>query len=962
MADSKVSQLTAATTPLAGTELVYLVQGGNSRRATAQAIAGLVPGTDLTYDAATRLLASSTGADVTLPVATASLPGLMAAADKALTDALIAAGVTAAGSVVTIPHIHGDLAGSVYIHVKNTSGGQLVKGTPVRVTGAVGDTTTLEVAAADATTVGTMPAIGILGDTLANNASGHAVVGGELTGLGTGSYSIGQALYVAAGGGLTGVKPTAGTVQQVAIVGRVHASTGSVTVTISTQLNPNWDTAYSERLRWDGGASGLDAATGRASLGLGGAATLNVGTTAGTVAAGDDSRITGALSAATAATTYQPLDSDLTSIAALTTTAFGRSLLTQADAPATRSTLGLGSLATQSGTFSGTSSGTNTGDVTLAASVADVLSISGQELQADDPGADRLVFWDDSAGKLTHLTLGTNLSITGTTLDAAGGSTDLGYTASTRLLTSSTGADVTLPLATTSDPGLMAAADKAKLDGVAAGATANATDAQLRDRSTHTGTQSASTITGLATVATTGAYADLTGKPTIPAAADAAPLALGAAAAIGTSTDYAREDHVHARPSASDIGAAASGAITGSGLTMATARLLGRTTASTGAVGEISVGSGLSLSGGTLSATGGGGGGLTHFVESESTASPNATVPVDALTATDASYTNIDVAIVAKGTGATLAQVPDGTAAGGDKRGQYATDLQKSRSSASNVASGSYSTILGGANNTASSSYSFVGGGQSNTAQTNTHATVCGGSGNTASGAYSFIGGGISHTASGSQSVVLGGSGNSASGSFSTVLGGLSNASSANGAVIAGGYLHAANGVASFIAAGRYGSTRSITGYHVFAACYEPIAGALGVTQSALLLLARETTSNTATVLTSNTSAAGTTNQVILPNNSAYSFSGEVIAGVTGAGNTARWTINGAIKRGASAATTAMVGTPTVTMTHNDAGASGWVVNVTADTTNGGIKVEVTGAASTTIRWVCKINTTEMTF
>jgi hypothetical protein len=312
--------------------------------------------------------------------------------------------------------------------------------------------------------------------------------------------------------------------------------------------------------------------------------------------------------------------------------------------------------------------------VTLAASVADVLSVSGQELQADDPGADRLVFWDDSAGKLTHLTLGTNLAITGTTLDAAGGSTDLGYTAATRLLTSSTGADVTLPLATTSDAGLMAAADKTKLDGVAAGATANATDAQLRDRSTHTGTQAASTITGLATVATTGAYADLSGKPTlgtaaaldvaaagdaaagqvvkgndsrltdartptahtqtastisdsttagralltaadaaaqrtalglatvaasgayadlsgtpsIPAAADATPLALGAAAAVGTSTDYAREDHVHAKPSASDIGAAATGSITGSGLTVsATDRILGRSSAGSGAVEEI---------------------------------------------------------------------------------------------------------------------------------------------------------------------------------------------------------------------------------------------------------------------------------------------------------------------------------------------------------------------------------------
>lgn len=48
------------------------------------------------------------------------------------------------------------------------------------------------------------------------------------------------------------------------------------------------------------------------------------------------------------------------------------------------------------------------------------------------------------------------------------------------------------------------------------------------------------------------------------------------------------------------------GAITGSGLTMATSRLLGRTTASNGAVEEISIGTGLTLSGGTLSSTGGG--------------------------------------------------------------------------------------------------------------------------------------------------------------------------------------------------------------------------------------------------------------------------------------------------------------------------------------------------------------------
>lgn len=60
-----------------------------------------------------------------------------------------------------------------------------------------------------------------------------------------------------------------------------------------------------------------------------------------------------------------------------------------------------------------------------------------------------------------------------------------------------------------------ASAAKTKLDGIASGATANATDAQLRDRSTHTGTQAISTVTGLQTALdgkqTSGTYATLVG-------------------------------------------------------------------------------------------------------------------------------------------------------------------------------------------------------------------------------------------------------------------------------------------------------------------------------------------------------------------------------------------------------------------------------------------------------------------
>jgi len=56
---------------------------------------------------------------------------------------------------------------------------------------------------------------------------------------------------------------------------------------------------------------------------------------------------------------------------------------------------------------------------------------------------------------------------------------------------------VAITAATTSAAGSMSSADKTKLDGIASGATANSTDAQLRDRSTHTGTQAFSTLTAV---------------------------------------------------------------------------------------------------------------------------------------------------------------------------------------------------------------------------------------------------------------------------------------------------------------------------------------------------------------------------------------------------------------------------------------------------------------------------------
>ena len=273
-----------------------------------------------------------------------------------------------------------------------------------------------------------------------------------------------------------------------------------------------------------------------------------------------------------------------------------------------------------------------------------------------------------------------------------------------------------------------------------------------------------------------------------------------------------------------------------------------------------------------------------------------------------------------------------------------------------------HGVVVGGGNNQATGSYSFIGGGGDAGTAANR---------NVASGDWSFVGGGIKNVASGIASVVVGGgtssagipsTGNTASGISSFVGGGNQNSASSTYSSILGGFGHTANSVGSSVLGGYTGSTRSIIGNTVFPASTIPIANIQGITQAAMLVLAKETTDATPTALCSNSSTAGTTNQVILPNNSAYFFTGEVVSGVTGGGNTKGFTIEGVIKRGANAASTALVGTPTVVSTYADVGAATWVIAVTADTTNGGLRVTFTGQAATTIRTVCQIRTTEMTY
>ena len=140
----------------------------------------------------------------------------------------------------------------VVIYAKNTSGSQIDKGTPVYITGTVGATDTVEIAPADAGNSSKMPAVGLLDDTLANNAFGYVITGGFMDNITTDSIdgatpTSNDTVYVKVGGGLTLTKPTGptGLIQNVAKVGKVSGgNSGSLIVSSILRTNdvPNLTT------------------------------------------------------------------------------------------------------------------------------------------------------------------------------------------------------------------------------------------------------------------------------------------------------------------------------------------------------------------------------------------------------------------------------------------------------------------------------------------------------------------------------------------------------------------------------------------------------------------------------------------------------------------------------------------------------------------------------------------------
>lgn len=193
----------------------------------------------------------------------------------------------------------------MWVRVRNDSGSQISNGKVVYINDALGQLPTIRLARADSAT--TSRVIGIATHDIGNNEFGYVTSTGEIKGLNTIAYSDGDALYLSAvtAGEMTTTAPTApNRTIQVATVLHAHVSQGKL------YCHPENDSISSTGIV-DATATGrslITAATAsdaRTTLGLGTLATQSA-------------TITDYLTITSAASTYQPLDGDLTSWASVT--------------------------------------------------------------------------------------------------------------------------------------------------------------------------------------------------------------------------------------------------------------------------------------------------------------------------------------------------------------------------------------------------------------------------------------------------------------------------------------------------------------------------------------------------------------------------------------------------------------------------------------------------------------------
>jgi hypothetical protein len=280
-------------------------------------------------------------------------------------------------------NVVGKLGVDSHVQVYNQTGSTIAKRKVVRQSGSSGTRLKVDLALADGDP-NSATTIGITAESISNNSSGFIITAGLLTGVNTSAFTEGDVLWLSStsAGDIVNTRPTQ-PAHSVRLGYCIKSSAGAGIiyvdilngleleelhdVLITSPADNSFLVYESSSSLWkDEGPS--DA---RTSLGLGTLATQSgtfSGTSSGTNTGDQTITLTGDVTGSGTGSFAATIASgvvDTTNLGGDITTA-GKALLDDADAAAQRTTLGLGTLATQSGTFSGTSSGTNTGDQTIS--------------------------------------------------------------------------------------------------------------------------------------------------------------------------------------------------------------------------------------------------------------------------------------------------------------------------------------------------------------------------------------------------------------------------------------------------------------------------------------------------------------------------------------------------------------------------------------------------------------------
>lgn len=259
------------------------------------------------------------------------------------------------------------------------------------------------------------------------------------------------------------------------------------------------------------------------------------------------------------------------------------------------------------------------------------------------------------------------------------------------------------------------------------------------------------------------------------------------------------------------------------------------------------------------------------------------------------------------------------TSSGGNvvdgSRGYQTIDLQSLRAQPTQIVSGNYGSILGGAYHEIRSDYAVIGGGQANRIEEDAE--------------QSFIAAGNANViASGSlRSTIIGGDSNRAYGSNSTILG------------------------------GRFSST---TLYGEIAHANLPLPSQTwGGNQHSMLIAATQTNSTTETELLLGKSESTGGYRIILPPKTAWHFDIKIIAHQSDFSSTAWWKYTGGIYRNLSDTVVLIDTTGAYKSIHFDSTGSVFSesdIFVDADDTNKALKITATASTTASIYWVAYID------